>query len=108
MCVAEYITLSNSVQHLVQAICQLSHLSESFDKKLFCNNQAAVQVSLDNLSQKQMRYLDFAFFFVNHAIRKHDIKVTWVHTAEMQADALTKRLSGPILQQAVPFLCVNG
>ncbi|MBW0520737.1 hypothetical protein O181_060452 [Austropuccinia psidii MF-1] len=41
-CAAEYIALSDSVQLLVQAICQLSHLSDSFDKTIFCNNQAAV------------------------------------------------------------------
>ncbi|MBW0467662.1 hypothetical protein O181_007377 [Austropuccinia psidii MF-1] len=103
MCAAECVALSNSVQHLVQAICQLSHLSNSFNKTIFCDNQAAVEVS-----RKKMQYLDRAFFFVNNAIRKHGIKVTWVCTAEMQVDALTKCLSGPILQKAVPFLCVNG
>ncbi|MBW0503141.1 hypothetical protein O181_042856 [Austropuccinia psidii MF-1] len=47
-------------------------------------------------------------FFVNDAIRKHGIKVKWILTAEMQADALTKRLSGSSLQWAIPFLCVDG
>ncbi|MBW0473193.1 hypothetical protein O181_012908 [Austropuccinia psidii MF-1] len=65
MCAAEYIALSDSTQHLVQAINQLTQLAQDFKKTIFCNNQAAVQVSINNLSQKRMRYLDHAFFFVN-------------------------------------------
>ncbi|MBW0473206.1 hypothetical protein O181_012921 [Austropuccinia psidii MF-1] len=61
-CVAEYVALSNSAQHLVQAISQLGYLTQSFNKTIFCDNQAAVQVLIDNLSRKQMQYLDCAFF----------------------------------------------
>ncbi|MBW0518946.1 hypothetical protein O181_058661 [Austropuccinia psidii MF-1] len=91
-CAAEYIALSNSTQHLVQAIGQLSQLAGDFNKTIYCDNQAAVQVSIDNKSRKRMHYLDHAFFFVNDTIRKHGMKVIWVKTADMQADTLTKRL----------------
>ncbi|MBW0482470.1 hypothetical protein O181_022185 [Austropuccinia psidii MF-1] len=103
-CAAEYITLSNSTQHLVQVINQLGQLVSKFDKTIFCDNQAMVQVLLDNKLYKQMRYLDQAFFFVNDMVRKHGIKIIWVKTDNMLADALTKRLSGPTLLQALPFL----
>ncbi|MBW0556429.1 hypothetical protein O181_096144 [Austropuccinia psidii MF-1] len=107
-CGAEYIALSDSTQHLVQAINQLSQLAGDFDKTIYCDNQAAVQVSIDNKSRKRMRYLDRAFFFVNDTIRKHGMKVVWVKTADMQADALTKRLLGPILLKSLPFLGIKG
>ncbi|MBW0476849.1 hypothetical protein O181_016564 [Austropuccinia psidii MF-1] len=79
-CAAEYIALSNLTQHLVQAINQLAQLAQDFKKTIFCDNQVAVQVSIDNLSCKRMRYLDRAFFFVNDVIRKHGIMVKWVNT----------------------------
>ncbi|MBW0494725.1 hypothetical protein O181_034440 [Austropuccinia psidii MF-1] len=107
-CAEEYIALSDLMQHLVQAIDQLTQLTGDFKKTIFCNNQAAVQVLIDNLSWKQMRYLDQAFFFVNDVICKHRIAVRWVKTQEMQADALTKRLSRPSLSQAVSFLSITG
>ncbi|MBW0464100.1 hypothetical protein O181_003815 [Austropuccinia psidii MF-1] len=107
-CAAEYVALCDLTQHLVQAINQLGKLMEEFSKEIFCDNQAAVQVSIDNQSRKRMRYLDRAFFFVNNTIRKHRIKITWVPTKKMQEDALTKRLSGPALQQSLAFLCVGG
>ncbi|MBW0471930.1 hypothetical protein O181_011645 [Austropuccinia psidii MF-1] len=103
-CAAEYVALSDSTQHLVQAINQLTQLAGEFDTTIFCNNQAAVQISIDNKSRKRMRYLDRAFFFVNDTIRKYGIKVTWVKTGDMLADALTKRLSGPSLLKSLPFL----
>ncbi|MBW0465820.1 hypothetical protein O181_005535 [Austropuccinia psidii MF-1] len=107
-CAAEYIALSDSTQHLVQAINQLTQLAQDFKKTIFCDNQAAVQVLIDNLSRKCMQYLDRAFFFVNNVIRKHGVVVTWVTTQEMRADALTKRLSGQSLTQALRFLNVTG
>ncbi|MBW0569336.1 hypothetical protein O181_109051 [Austropuccinia psidii MF-1] len=107
-CTSEYIALSKSTQHLVQAINQLRQLVGKFDKTIFCDNQAAVQFLLDNKSHKRMRYLDQAFFFVNDTVCMHGIKITWVNTDDMLSDALTKRLLGPTLLQALPFLGVNG
>ncbi|MBW0469391.1 hypothetical protein O181_009106 [Austropuccinia psidii MF-1] len=92
-CSAKYITLSNSTQHLVQAINQLDQLTSDFEKTISCDNQAAVQVSVDNKSCKHMHYLDHTFFFVNDTIWQHGIKVIWVKMTDMQANALTKRLS---------------
>ncbi|MBW0549163.1 hypothetical protein O181_088878 [Austropuccinia psidii MF-1] len=107
-CAAEYIALSDSMQHLVQAINQLTQLAQDFKKTIFCDNQAEVKVSIDKLSRKRMRYLDCAFFFVYDVIRKHGIMVRWVKTQEMQDDALTKQLSGKSLNQALHFLSITG
>ncbi|MBW0589256.1 hypothetical protein O181_128971 [Austropuccinia psidii MF-1] len=107
-CAAEYIALSDLTQHLVQAVNQLTQLAQDFKKMIFCDNQAAVQVSIDNLSRKRMQYLDRAFFFVNDMICKHGVVVKWVTTQEMRADALTKCLSGQSLTQALRFLNVTG
>ncbi|MBW0499660.1 hypothetical protein O181_039375 [Austropuccinia psidii MF-1] len=74
-CAAEYIALSDSTQHQVQAINQLTQLAQNFKKKIFCDNQEAVQVSNNNCSCKCMQYLDRAFFFVNNVIRKHGVVV---------------------------------
>ncbi|MBW0526960.1 hypothetical protein O181_066675 [Austropuccinia psidii MF-1] len=107
-CAMEYVALSDSTQHFVQAINQLTQLAGNFNKTIFCDNQAAVQVSIYNKSRKRMCYLDRAFFFVNDTIQKHNIKVVWVKTTDMQANALTKQLLGPVLLQALPFLGITG
>ncbi|MBW0500491.1 hypothetical protein O181_040206 [Austropuccinia psidii MF-1] len=61
-CAEEYVALSDLTQHLLQAINQLAQLAEKFTNMIFCDNQAEVQVSIDNHSRKHMRYLDRAFF----------------------------------------------
>ncbi|MBW0515777.1 hypothetical protein O181_055492 [Austropuccinia psidii MF-1] len=53
-CAAKYIAFSNSTQHLVQAMNQLTQLAQDFKKTIFCDNQAEVKVSIDNLSCKRM------------------------------------------------------
>ncbi|MBW0565515.1 hypothetical protein O181_105230 [Austropuccinia psidii MF-1] len=60
--VAEYVALSDSTQHLVQSINQLTQLTRKFDKTIFCDNHTAVQVSIDNHLWRRMRYLNRAFF----------------------------------------------
>ncbi|MBW0521636.1 hypothetical protein O181_061351 [Austropuccinia psidii MF-1] len=95
-CAAEYVALSDSTEYLVQAIYQLKQLAGDFYKGIFCNNQVAVQVSIDNLSRKCMQYLYCAFFFFNDVIQKHNIKVTWVLMGKMQADQ-TGTSTGPPL-----------
>ncbi|MBW0522674.1 hypothetical protein O181_062389 [Austropuccinia psidii MF-1] len=108
MCATEYIALSDSMKHLVQATKQLTQLAQDIKKTIFCENQAAVQVSIDNLSCKCMRYLDRAFLFVKDIICKHGIVVRWVKTQEMQEDALKKQLSGQSLTQALQYLSITG
>ncbi|MBW0524225.1 hypothetical protein O181_063940, partial [Austropuccinia psidii MF-1] len=102
--------VSGSRPDLAFAVNYLAQHSMALTKTRWCilDHVAAVQISIDNLSGKHMRYLDRAFFFVNNVLRKHNIKVNWILTAKMQADALTKRLSGSLLQRAIPFLCVDG
>ncbi|MBW0509113.1 hypothetical protein O181_048828 [Austropuccinia psidii MF-1] len=67
-CAAEYVALSGLTQHFVQAINQFTQLTGHFDKSIFCDNQAAVQVAINNKSRKRMQYLDRAFFFVKDTI----------------------------------------
>ncbi|MBW0466438.1 hypothetical protein O181_006153 [Austropuccinia psidii MF-1] len=53
-CATEYVALSDSTQHLVQEIIQLTQLAGNFEKEIFCDNQGAVQVPIDNQSPKRM------------------------------------------------------
>ncbi|MBW0473634.1 hypothetical protein O181_013349 [Austropuccinia psidii MF-1] len=56
-CAAEYVALSDSTQHLVQAINQVTQLAGNFNKAIFYSNQAVVYVSISNKTRKHMQYL---------------------------------------------------
>ncbi|MBW0470130.1 hypothetical protein O181_009845 [Austropuccinia psidii MF-1] len=53
-CAAKYIALSDLTKNLVQAVNQLTQLAQDFKKRIFYDNQAGVQVSINNLSHKRM------------------------------------------------------
>ncbi|MBW0469800.1 hypothetical protein O181_009515 [Austropuccinia psidii MF-1] len=61
-CAAEYIALSDATQYLVQAINHLNFFVSSFQKRILCDNKAALGISSDALSRKCTQYLNRAFF----------------------------------------------
>ncbi|MBW0466507.1 hypothetical protein O181_006222 [Austropuccinia psidii MF-1] len=106
-CAAEYVALSDATQHFVQTINHMKHFADSFEKKILCDNEAAIGISKDALSRKRTRYLNRAFFFVNNTIRQFNITVKWVPTSLQQANIFTKRLSGPSTKAARELLCLR-
>ncbi|MBW0466508.1 hypothetical protein O181_006223 [Austropuccinia psidii MF-1] len=106
-CAAEYIALSDATQHFVQTINHMKHFADSFEKKILCDNEAAIGISKDALSRKRTRYLNRAFFFVNDTIQQFNITVKCVPTSLQQANIFTKRLSGPSTKAARELLCLR-
>ncbi|MBW0531300.1 hypothetical protein O181_071015 [Austropuccinia psidii MF-1] len=61
-CAAEYVALSDATQYLVQAIHHLNFFDFKFNSRILCDNEAAIGISNDALSQKRTRYLNRAYF----------------------------------------------
>ncbi|MBW0479790.1 hypothetical protein O181_019505 [Austropuccinia psidii MF-1] len=101
-CAAEYVALSDSTQHLVQAINQVTQFAGNLLQQSGCG------LGLHQQQDPQAHAIpDQAFLFVDDTILKHGIKGVWVKAKDMQANALTKRPLGPVLLQALPFLGIN-
>ena len=66
--------------------------------KLFCNNQAAVRICSDNVSNKRTRHTDREFYITNQAFFRRQIDISWVSTKLQFADVLTKNLS-PVIHE---------
>jgi hypothetical protein len=81
-----------------------------FLSKLFADIRKvwrAVNIRLDNQSalvilrntaagaQNKMKHVDIAFHFARHRVMVKDVTVSYVPTADMVADCLTKQLPGP-------------
>ncbi|KAI7959139.1 hypothetical protein MJO28_002930 [Puccinia striiformis f. sp. tritici] len=91
-CAAEFISLGSSVDFLLFLIPILKSLEVSANLSIKCDNRAAVLVSDDNASKGRMKSLERNFFFVNDAVREHQINLNWVSTASNIADFFTKPL----------------
>jgi hypothetical protein len=61
------------------------------------DNQSALVVLRNTAAgaQNKMKHVDIAFHFARHRVMVKDVTVSYVPTADMVADCLTKQLPGP-------------
>ena len=76
-------------------ICHLLKdlLKKDYVGHLQCDNQAAIQVSTDDLGNKRVQHVDREFFLTNQALFEKQTDLVWVPTTEQLADIFTKALS---------------
>lgn len=91
-CTAEFISIGSSVDFLLFLLPIVKSLDVTPEVYLKCDNRAAVLISDNNASKGRMKSLERNFFFVNDAVRDHNIKLEWVLTTDNLADCFTKSL----------------
>jgi hypothetical protein len=67
-------------------------LQRDYVGHLFCNNQSAVHVAIDDSSNKRTRHTDRDFYITNESLFQGKTTLQWVPTAEQLADIFTKSL----------------
>jgi hypothetical protein len=67
--------------------------------RMFCDNQAAVKICSNDMSNKQTRHTNRDFYITNQALFNKQISLTWVPTTYQFADVFTKNLT-PIIHKA--------
>jgi hypothetical protein len=67
--------------------------------KLHCDNQSAIQVVKNPEHHGRMKHLDLRFFWLRDAVESDAISISYIPTAEMPADLLTKPLSKVKVEQ---------
>jgi hypothetical protein len=60
---------------------------------LHCDNQSAIQVAKNPEHHGRMKHLDLRFFWLRDAVESGAISISYIPTADMPADLLTKPLS---------------
>jgi hypothetical protein len=100
-CQAEYMALGVGTRQVLW-VCHLLNdiLKKQFTGIMHCDNQAALQVSVDDLANKCVRHVDRDFFLTNQALHEKKTELIWVPTKEQLADIFTKAL----LQEPFEYL----
>jgi hypothetical protein len=75
------------VRHLIKDV-----LKRDFVGHLFCDNQSAVHVAVDDFSNKRTRHTDRDFYITNESLYQKKTTLTWIPTKEQLADIFTKAL----------------
>jgi hypothetical protein len=81
------------IRHLLKDIT-----GEDVTGKLFCDNQAAIKVCADDVSNKRIRHTDREFYITNQALFRKQVSLSWVGTKHQFADVFTKNLSPTVHQ----------
>ncbi|MBW0531182.1 hypothetical protein O181_070897, partial [Austropuccinia psidii MF-1] len=96
---AEYMALSLASR---QGMWMRRLIRDVFGKSmrllLLCDNESAIKISKDSVSNKRTRHSDRDFYIVNEMLYNKEAELEWVCTRDMKANGLTKSL-GPLLHQ---------
>ncbi|MBW0544025.1 hypothetical protein O181_083740 [Austropuccinia psidii MF-1] len=90
-CAAELISLGMATEFLIFVLQLVKLCLPSIETKRLCDNKAATLV-LEG-SKSRMKCIEQNFYHVNDFIRKENIALTWVPTANQLANVFTKRLN---------------
>jgi hypothetical protein len=69
---------------------------------IFTNNLATLALSKNPLANPRTKHIDFKYHFICKAVNKNWVAISYVPTAVMPADGLTKSLANP---KHSAFLC---
>jgi hypothetical protein len=91
---AEYMALGHGTKQLLW----LRHLFMDITGietvgNLYCDNQAAIKVCSDDVSNKRTRHTDREFYITNQAIFRKQVALSWVDSKHQFADVFTKNLT---------------
>jgi hypothetical protein len=91
---AEYVAATSAAQELIWMRSLFSELGIDLPgpSTLYIDNQSALAVAKNPEHHGRMKHLDLRFFWLRDQVERGLIKVTYLPTADMPADMLTKSL----------------
>jgi ribonuclease HI len=91
---AEYMALGHGTRHVLWIQKLTADVTgDTSPVQMFCDNQAAVKICSDDMSNKRTRHTDRDFYITNQALFRGQISLHWVKSSLQFADILTKHLS---------------
>jgi hypothetical protein len=80
-------------------LSELGIMTEETPITLYMDNRAAVTVAQDGGYYPRLKHVNRKHKFLLEAVKEHHVQVYWCKGSEMIADALTKSLGGPELEE---------
>ncbi|POW22754.1 hypothetical protein PSHT_00941 [Puccinia striiformis] len=106
---AEYRALYEGVQEAIWLRRLFESLGYPIDGPIpiFSDNQAAIALSCNPLHQQQTKHIDLKYHWVREMVESGEVKISYIPTATMPADGLTKSLAKPRHQVLFNFINIG-
>jgi len=91
---AKYIATANAAKHVIwlQSLYDELRFKQENSSILLLNNKLAIDLASDPKFHNQSKHIDICHHFICKIIDNNTLKLSWVPTAEMLANILTKAL----------------
>jgi hypothetical protein len=92
---AEYMAVSAAVTEIIWVRSLLKELGfeQHQPSVLRCDNKPAIAIANDDAHHARTKHIDIRHHFIRDHVRRGDVVVDWIPTAQNHADVLTKALS---------------
>ena len=102
-CEAEYMAAASAAQEAAYLVnvCQELHLPLHQPIRLFCDNQAALDLVSNPVHHQRTKHMNARYHFIRSCVSSGIIQVLWTSTSQMIADGFTKALNAPAHLQFV-------
>jgi len=94
-CEAEYMALAETAKEILWLRYLLEEMichPLSNPAILYCDNQAAINSTKNDMNHGRMKHIDYRFHFIRECIQNGFIEIKWVPTRAQHADIFTKPL----------------
>jgi hypothetical protein len=94
-CEAEYMALAETAKEILWLRYLLEEMichPLSSPAILYCDNQAAINSTKNDMNHGRMKHIDYRFHFIRECIQNGFIEMKWVPTRAQHADIFTKPL----------------
>ena len=91
---AEYVSIASALKEILFILSFLNELKIKISKpKLFCDNQTAVEISVNPKEHQRAKHIDIKFHFIRNVIANGIVELCYVNYSENPADIFTKPLA---------------
>lgn len=92
----EYRALSDAEREIMWLRTMMTELREGLTKptKVFCDNQSSIKLVKDLVLHARAKHIKLQHHYIIERVEECDIKITYIHTSEQEADIFTSRWEG--------------
>lgn len=88
---AEYMAAAAAVKEALWLRMLLADMGQSMSTvRIMADNQAAIRMLKDPISSQRTKHIDVAYHFARERVQRHEVSFSYIPTAQMIADSLTK------------------